>query len=117
MDITKVGDHKINETQISQNQEAQKASIAKKVGVSAEKAKEAQKTIPSKYLDKIEFSGDAIAASEGVEAAKTAPDIRAEKVAALKAAVKNGTYKTDAKQIADSMIQKSFEESLLTRKG
>jgi flagellar biosynthesis anti-sigma factor FlgM len=116
MDITKVNDTKINEAQISQNQESQKASQLKKVNVGTTQSAAASSKA-AKYLDKIDFSGDAAVAAEGIEAAKTSPDVRAEKVAHLKAAIKNGTYNPDAKNIADSMIQKSLEDSLLTRKG
>jgi flagellar biosynthesis anti-sigma factor FlgM len=117
MDITKVGDNKINESQVSQSQNAQKNSQIQKVNVGTQTAAEAKKAEASKYLDKLELSGDASVAAEGLQAAKNTPDVRAEKVAALKAAIQSGTYKPDAKAVADSMIQKSFEESLLTRKA
>ena len=117
MDIKKVNDTKINEAQVSQNQDSQKASQTKKVNVGAVTTTETQKANASKYLDKIDFSGDAMVTAEGIAAAKSAPDVRAEKVAQLKAAIKGGTYNPDPKNVADSMIQKSLEDSLLSRKG
>ena len=40
------------------------------------------------------------------------PDVRAERVAALKAQVKNGTYEVDAERLADAILTESMREDL-----
>ena len=65
--------------------------------------------------EKVRLSTDAHSILEGVEAAKHAPDVRAEKVAALRNSIKNGTYKMDNNAIAEKMLRASIEDDLLTR--
>lgn len=65
--------------------------------------------------DQIKLSSDAIAVREGVEAAKSAPDVRAERVAALRGQIKDGSYKVDSKAIAEKMIRSSLEDDILAR--
>lgn len=42
--------------------------------------------------------------AEAAHAVAQTPDVRAEKVAALKAAIANGTYRSDAREIADRLL-------------
>ncbi len=119
MDITKIKDGRVQEAQVRNTGDAGKAqgagqaenaSKTKKIGIGA-----ATKTPHA--AAKVEWSPEAEVAVEGLETAKATPDIRPDKVAALKAQIANGTYKMDPQKIADSMIQKSLEESVLARRG
>ena len=51
--------------------------------------------------DAVNMSHDALLLTEAIRAAQNAPDIRQEKVDALKAAIENGTYDINAKLIAE----------------
>lgn len=119
MDVTKVNENRINEAQIRGQAEAGKTQGA----ASAESTKNAKKATPQgiSKIDhaaaKVEWSPEAEVAVEGLNAAKEAPSVRTEKVAALKAAIANGTYKMDSQKIADAMIQRNLEEGILTRKS
>jgi len=59
---------------------------------------------PTSHSSNVEISDAAILMRQASELAKSAPDVRADKVAALKAQVQNGTYRIDAKAIADKLV-------------
>ena len=117
MDITKIVDKtKISEAHVGA------ASSAKTKGVKSEtvdannaSSKAASVSFPG--AEKVTWSEDAELASQALHEAKATPDVRAEKVALLKAAIKNGIYKVDSGKIAEKMIQSSLEEDLLTKKA
>lgn len=50
------------------------------------------------------------------EIAKNTPDIREEKVAAIKAKIQAGTYEVDSGKIADGMLREAIMEHLATNK-
>lgn len=52
---------------------------------------------------------DAVLLTEALRAAQNAPDVRAEKVAALRASVLAGTYDVDVKAVAKALIRDDFE--------
>ena len=61
-------------------------------------------------LEKVSWSADAELFSHGLDVAKNTPDARSDKVAELKAAIKNGTYKVDSKAVAEKMLQAELAE-------
>jgi len=122
MDVSKVADkNKISEKLAETN--VQGAQSAKTKAVTADKAATVQnaKVPNSSITERVKWSPDAELIAEGVLAAKASTDSkeseRAQRIAQLKAKVQGGLYKTDASKIADSMLQSSFEEDLLTRKS
>lgn len=54
--------------------------------------------------DRVTLSGDAKLVSLAASQAKEAPEVRSERVAALKAQVQSGTYQPDSKKIAEKML-------------
>jgi negative regulator of flagellin synthesis FlgM len=50
------------------------------------------------------------------EIAKNTPDVREDRVAALKARIQAGTYEVDSGKIADGMLREAFMEHLATSK-
>jgi negative regulator of flagellin synthesis FlgM len=60
--------------------------------------------------DRVELSGAAKEIQRVAELAKSAPDVRAEKVAALKEQIQNGTYEVDSKQVATKMLVDSLTD-------
>ncbi len=54
--------------------------------------------------DKVSISSRAKDAALAKEVAKSSPDINEEKVARLKAAIQNGTYKVDSDAVADRLV-------------
>ena len=68
-------------------------------------------------LEKVTWSPDAELLAHGLQAAKSSPESRSEKVAEIKAAIKNGTYKVDAKAVAEKMLQAEMEENANARKS
>ncbi len=55
--------------------------------------------------DKVTVSQDALLLTEARRAAQSAPDVRSEKVEALRIQVANGTYKPDSKLIAANLVR------------
>jgi negative regulator of flagellin synthesis FlgM len=55
--------------------------------------------------DAVNLSDAARALSSATRSVADASDVRADKVAALKAAIADGTYKVDSKQLARSMVK------------
>jgi negative regulator of flagellin synthesis FlgM len=113
MDITKTRTDKATEAQVSSLQQATRSKASK--GAEADAATNA--TASTETSGFVRWSPDAALLAEGVQEAKAAPDARADKVAELKAAIQNGTYKIDARAVADRMLQSSFEEAVLSRKA
>lgn len=76
----------------------------------ADRAQRGQESVESG--DTISVSLDALLMTEARRAAQGAPDVRQEKVAALKEQVSNGTYRVDNHRVAASLLR---EESGLFR--
>jgi len=115
MEITKtgtgsIGDAKVNET--SRGKSTAKAGAVKDTH-DAGMFESIDKGSPEKVL----WSQDASLISEGVQAAKSSPDTRADRVASLKASIAGGKYHVEPKDIAERMIQSSLEDDVLTRKS
>lgn len=111
MDVKRVGSPELNQ--------AQATGISKKSNVKGQdKLSDANGELAdvSNGAEKVQWSEQATLAREATAAAKSAPDIRADRVAELKAAIRSGTYKVDAQKVADSMIQNSLEDALVTRR-
>jgi len=116
MDITKIRSDKITEAQTGGAQASQKSKASQTI-VSRETAAGAAKLGMGASSEKVSLSPESLLLQEGVATAKASPDVRTEKVAALKAAISSGTYKVDAHAVADKMLESHLEESLLARKG
>lgn len=54
----------------------------------------------------------ALASQKAFDIAKETPDIREDRVSALKEQIQNGTYKVDAGNIADAMLREAAKEHL-----
>lgn len=56
--------------------------------------------------DEVIFSKEALEIQNAYKAAKTAPDVRMEKVAAIKEQIKSGTYTIDAKAVSEKILSR-----------
>lgn len=54
--------------------------------------------------DKVDVSGSSRLFAQALEAAKAAPEVRAERVDAIRTAVQNGTYQIDSQRIAARIL-------------
>lgn len=54
--------------------------------------------------DKVDVSESSRLFAQALEAAMAAPDVRAERVDAVRAAVQNGTYQVDSRLVADRIL-------------
>jgi negative regulator of flagellin synthesis FlgM len=113
MDLTKVGTDRAQQTQVSEQTAAQKAQAAKE----ASKETKTQATHQSAQKSSVKWSPESQLMAEGLDLAKATPDVRSDKIAQIKLAIENGTYKTDSKKIADRMIQSALEDDLATSNG
>lgn len=116
MDVSKLRDaspERIQDSKVRDSGSAAKTGRVKATDAGATSS--TKDAAPTNDTDKVRLSHDSVALKEGIEAAKAAPSSRADKVAALKTAIQNGTYKMDNKAIAEKMIQHSLEDDLLTR--
>lgn len=60
---------------------------------------------------KVELSGDAKLLSRGIDAAKNAEVTDKDRIAAIKAKIKEGTYSPDYGEVADSMLNEHILNS------
>lgn len=111
MELNKVNSNQVGATQVSEQSKLQKKT-AVDVNDSA-----ATKSSVAPSGDRVEISSDASIMAKAMDAVRSASDVRADRVAELKKAIHNGTYKVDAKKVADKMLDSSIEEgALLGRK-
>jgi len=69
---------------------------------------EADKSLSSSAQDKVEFSTQSREMQKIYDVLQTTPDVRAEKVSALKKAIAEGEYHVDNEDLADKMIKESI---------
>ncbi len=108
MDISKVSADKIRESTIKGTDSADSAKKKENL----ENLSEAKQSV----AQRVKWSDNASLLSEGVQSVKNSPDVRKDKVAALKAQIQKGEYRLDADKVADRMIQDSLENEVLSRK-
>jgi negative regulator of flagellin synthesis FlgM len=73
-----------------------------------ESTQEAEGKSPS--TDTVELSAQSKEMQKIYDMVQLAPDVRAEKVASLKKAIKEGSYEVDSEAVADKMIKDSIFE-------
>lgn len=59
--------------------------------------------------DRVSVSSDAKLVAEAAKAAQEAPDVRVDKVEALRAQVQSGSYNPDPQRIAEKMVQSDLD--------
>lgn len=59
--------------------------------------------------DVVAISSKAVEMQEGIEAARNAPDIRAEKVQVLKEEIRKGLYRVRGSNVAEKIIESASE--------
>jgi negative regulator of flagellin synthesis FlgM len=111
MEINKTTSDRVQQTGVDQAA----ASKAKSVKDSKDAGAAAKARAEGTSSEKVSWSADATILNQGLDAARAAPDVRTDRVAALKAQLADGSYKVDAKKLADKMIGASLEDDLLTR--
>ena len=60
--------------------------------------------------ENVQISEQARMMQRANEIANSVPDFRADKVAALKQSIQNGTYKVDAREIADRLVDEHLKD-------
>jgi negative regulator of flagellin synthesis FlgM len=94
------GNTQVQGTGVSRTQSGEKAQAKEQAGRAG--ASTAATTIPGSV--KTEISGKAKEFAQAKAVASQAPDVREDKIAALKARIAAGTYQIDANKIADKMV-------------
>ncbi|GFK92694.1 hypothetical protein NNJEOMEG_00520 [Fundidesulfovibrio magnetotacticus] len=74
-----------------------------------EKAKAKARSQSSGSGDRVSVSGDAKLVAEAAKAAQESPDIRVERVEALRAQVQSGTYNLDSRRIAQKLVESDLD--------
>ena len=62
--------------------------------------------------DKVEISTKARESAKAKDIAKAAPDVNEEKIARLRSAIQNGSYKVDADKVADRLVDEHLATSI-----
>lgn len=81
------------------------ASSLDKSGEAKLKTRSSTATSDAAQGDTVSVSQDALLLTEARRTAQNTPDVRAEKVDALRIQVSNGTYKPDSKLIAANLVR------------
>lgn len=92
----------------------QNASIAKDLSTGQAKSKELSRDGQSSSLENLKGNGSvktsAFTLNKIKDAIATAPDVRADRVAELKAQIESGQYKVDIPGLAEKMLTDSISE-------
>ncbi len=62
----------------------------------------------AEHLDSAGITPEARALSHALEMVEEAPEVRAERVRALRAQIQNGTYNPDPREIARKLVERGF---------
>ena len=89
------------------SQSMQLRAVAALRHTAASKSASATSAAP-RPADSVELSDTAKALSSAAQTVAGATDVREDRVAAIKAAIANGTYSVDSKSLAQSMIKAGF---------
>jgi len=87
--------------QIYQRQVA--SSEAPTTAVAARRSDHGGHAAPGRRADRVQFSNTAMEMSRALQAVTDAPDVREDRIAALRAAIEGGTYQIDPDGIAQGM--------------
>lgn len=89
-----------------------RAGRSRRAEAAAEKSRAAEAgTAGKEGAANVELSSDAKLLARGIDAARSAEVSDKEKIAAIKAKIKNGTYEPDYAEVADKMITESIANS------
>lgn len=111
MELNKINANQVGASQLNEQGRVQKKSVTSK---DTQDAASKQSVAPSG--DSLQISSEASALAQGLNAVKNSADVRPDRVAELKKAIQAGTYKVDAKKVAEKMLDSSIEESILGKK-
>ncbi|MGE4297839.1 MAG: flagellar biosynthesis anti-sigma factor FlgM [Desulfovibrionaceae bacterium] len=75
----------------------------------AEAKARSAKTADTRGGDKVSLSPEARLRTEAYKSAQAAPDVRQEKVDAIKAKIANGEYQIDTRKIAEKMLSEEVD--------
>lgn len=99
--------------------ESAKAKAAGRTDLAAPSPAKAMSTKADSAAVNISESGKerAAAMQKAMDIARSTPDIREDRVAALKAQVDAGTYKVDSGKVADGMLREAIKDHLAETEG
>lgn len=97
----KVDQSRVSSAEVSQASASKKTDAAKKTDKKGPVSATALMGTPAASS---EISGKAKEAAKAKSVATATPDVREDKIAALKARIADGSYKVDSKAIADKMV-------------
>lgn len=89
---------------IAQNAQLDRAEYAKVGGQSAQ-----AQAAAAPRSDKVSVSEEGVLRTEAYRAAMSAPEVRQDKVDAIKARIADGGYQTDSRRIAAAMVSQEAE--------
>lgn len=84
--------------------------LQKNQAVQAQTAERRKDVSPEQQTDQVEISRKTRDAQKVQEVLKTTPDVRADKVEALKEKVQKGEYKVDSKKVASAMLSNLLQD-------
>lgn len=123
MAIKNVGSSPLSGTGLGKTKEsdgAKKSTSAETVATSGDSSKATGIGSASGKEYGVQLSDDARRRADerkkSFEIAKNTPDVREEKVAAIKAKIQAGTYEVDSGKIADGMLREAIMEHLANNK-
>lgn len=102
MEISKVGAKKILTEKLEKAESLEKSASTQEA-----------KATKSLEENRMEISSEAELHCEALEMVRNSPEVRTDKIALLKAQIKEGTYEVDATRLAEKMIENHLENEIL----
>jgi negative regulator of flagellin synthesis FlgM len=102
----------INNMRIDSSQPTHSTNDAEQVKRSSQDKAQAAKTAPATATDSARISDQSLALQKHLQTIKAQPEVRQDKVDAIKQAMANGTYSVSNQQLGDKMFN-----DLLKRQG
>ncbi len=90
-------------------QQFERNAETREAGKAANAQGQAQTQATAAQADRVSLSPEARLQAAAMQAASNAPDMRADKVAELKAKVESGEYRPDSRNIAAKLLQEEAE--------
>lgn len=107
---TGLGNSGVNSGRVADKQTTvdKSGAVDKAASHSARKIQSTEPSAAASTASQVQISDEARMMKQAAQVVRDTPDVRADRVAELKARVRAGTYQVDAKSVADKLVEEHF---------